>query len=143
MARDRMKFSLTRPEKEQIVKRLQEALKPHPSVVFAFLFGSFLEEGPLQDLDLAVYLDASADDPLKTLVELWEDLASQVEPPVDLCLLNDAPLALRYNATRGRLLYARDNEAEEQAYRFLERSWDEFFDFQPVMERYIEELAHA
>ncbi len=144
MPRERTQgLTLTKPEKEQIVKRLREVLRAHPSVAFAFVFGSFVEEGPFHDLDVAVYLDEAVEDPWDTLLDLWEAFASQVDLPLDVCLLNEAPLALRYGATCGRLIYARDDEAEERAYRFIERTWDEFFDFQPVMRRYIEELAHA
>lgn len=139
--RERAKsFLLNETEKEQLLRRLQEALQANPAVVFAFVHGSFLEEGPFHDIDIAVLADDALEDPLDALLELWEELAPRTEYPLDLQLLNEASLAFRYNVTRGRLIFARD---EERALQFIERTWDLFFDFQPVMERYIEELAHA
>jgi predicted nucleotidyltransferase len=130
---------LNETEKEQILRRLQEMLQANSAVVFAFVHGSFLKEGPFHDIDVAVFLDDTLEDPLDTLLELWDEVASQVEYPLDLRLLNEAPLAFRYNVTRGRLIFARD---EEEALRFIERAWDEFFDFQPILEAYTRDLIH-
>lgn len=133
-------FTLDEREKAILLEMLRAKLEQHPKVCFAFVYGSFLEEDSFHDIDMAVYLDEAVEDPINTLLKLWEALASRVEYPLDVCLLNGTPLAFRYSVTQGQLLFARD---EERAYRFIERTWDEFFDFQSLMARYIEELAHA
>ena len=44
-------------EREAILNTLQRALEMQPEVVFAHVHGSFLEDRPFHDIDLAVYLD--------------------------------------------------------------------------------------
>lgn len=92
-------------------------------------FGSAFDgtAGPLSDVDLAVLVDG----PLGWNEE--QELRSRVAevlPRVDLVVLNDAPLVLRFEVvTAGRCLFARD--AREQA-DFEILSLSRFLDFQPM-----------
>jgi hypothetical protein len=56
---------------------------------------------------------------------------------VDVRIINDAPLPFRYNVSRGIPLVLNDRNA---FFQFLERTWDEFLDFQPVAMQYLKEL---
>jgi hypothetical protein len=55
---------------------------------------------------------------------------------VDVRVLNDAPLAFRYQALRGRPLVVRDREFLDE---LRERTWDEYFDFLPFARQYLRE----
>ena len=57
--------------------------------------------------------------------------------PVDVRVINDAPLPFRYNVSRGQRIVVNDDEC---FYAFLERIWDEYFDFEPVLLQYLRDL---
>ena len=48
------------------------------------------------------------------------------------------PIAMRYAVSRGRPLLLNDVEAW---HLFRERTWDEWFDFEPIARRFVEEIA--
>lgn len=111
-----------RAEREHCLERLQAALAEEPAVVFAYAFGSFIEDRPFEDIDVAVFVEPSPH-VQRDLLAFQLDLAARLEHasgfPVDLVLLNEAPLGLRAASLAGRLLYSRD-EACRAA--FVERT---------------------
>ncbi len=126
-------------EKASLQKRLVEQLDRHPEVLFAYLHGSFVGDGPFRDLDVAVYVVPGAlpPDGLRWYeCGLATELESGATAPVDVRVLNDAPLAFRYQALKGKLLLVRDEERLEQ---FRVRTWDDYLDFAPFARRYLRE----
>lgn len=123
-----------------IKENLACCLKDRPEILFALLYGSTAEGGPFKDLDVGLFVDrtyvpASAD--LDYIFELANELENVVPYPVDVCVINDAPLPFRYNVSQGVVLVANDRAVLAH---FLERTWDEFLDFQPVAVQYLREL---
>lgn len=126
-------------EKASLEKRLADGLDRHPEVLFACLHGSFVEYGPFHDVDLAVYIapEFLPPDQLRWYeCGLATELQSRVAVPVDVRVLNDAPLAFRYQALKGRALLTRDAERMEE---FRARTWDDYLDFAPFARRYLRE----
>ena len=128
--------TLTLELRETLVSRL----KGRPEILFAILYGSAAEGGPFRDLDIALYVDrtlipAAAD--LDHAFDLAEELERVVPYPVDVRVINDAPLPFRYNVSRGTALVVND---EERFFHFLERTWDDYLDFEPVAMQYLKEL---
>ncbi len=135
-------FAIPKAEKKQVAQRLRQALQAKPEVLFAFLYGSFWE-GAFRDIDIAVFLGEKSISPERQLdyqLDLIEELAPLVDYPLDVRVLNGAPLAFRYNVYRGQLLFTRDERLSSQ---FVERTWDEYFDFLPIIDKYLEEFAHG
>ena len=115
-------------------------LQNRPEILFAILYGSAAEGRPFQDLDIGLFVDrasvpASAE--LDYAFALADELEQVAPHPVDVRVINGAPLPFRYNVSRGIPLLVNDKEAFA---RFLERTWDEFLDFQPVAMQYLKEL---
>jgi len=118
---------------------LQRELEVRPEVVLALLHGSFSKGGAYRDIDVAVWLDPerlSPDERFRYALDLSVHLHLQLGSPIDVRVLNDAPLAFRYHVLRGRPLVVRDE-------RFLDdlraRTWDDYFDFQPFARQYLRE----
>lgn len=131
---------------EDLLAALRVFLRKAPEdVVCAYLFGSAARGGPrgTSDVDVAILTLA---DPLATLesrrFELAAELERVVRRPVDLVILNDAPADLVHRVLRdGQLLLERDKSAR---LRFEVRARNEYFDLQPILERYrAGALAHA
>lgn len=93
---------------EVALARLTSALEAHPRVVFARLFGSHGrgEPGPRFGVDVAVYVrEPRPNDDL-----LFNDLATSAlhRDDVDAVILNTAPVALAFEALKGRLFVNKD-----------------------------------
>lgn len=125
----------------KIKKVLILSLKSYPEIIFAVLYGSAAEGVSFQDLDIGLFVDqelvpVSAE--LAYIFDLVDNLRQVVEYPVDVRVINDAPLPFRYNVSRGTALVINDVEIFSH---FLERTWDEFLDFQPIALGYLKELS--
>lgn len=130
---------LSGAEKERLVQALVDVLALHPEVIFAYLHGSFIGEAAFRDLDVAVCLSPEAVGP-EHMRGYESDLASEIEcvikMPVDVRVLNDAPLSFRYHVIKGRPLVVRDAELLDE---FRARTWDDYIDFAPFARRYLRE----
>ena len=136
---------------EAIQERLKEILAQEEQIYFAVLYGSAAASTPdregeasrerhFHDLDVAIWVDEEVLGPRKWLAwaaRLEAKLQRAVDYPVDLRILNDASLPFRYNVSRGIPLLINDKETW---YHFLERTWDEYLDFQPVAMAYLREM---
>jgi predicted nucleotidyltransferase len=124
-----------------LAKTLATFLSAQPEIRFAILYGSAAEGGAFRDLDIGVFMDrtqVSADADLDYAFAVADELSGLVPFPVDVRVINDAPLPFRYNVSRGIPLTGRE---EEDLYTFLERTWDECLDFKPILLEYLRDLA--
>lgn len=103
---------------KQIQKNLEEILAKYP-VHCGYLFGSCAQgnQGPLSDLDLAIYLETNLKEEQqeKITVAIQEMVAKALHLPdkVDVVLLNqELPPALERNIVYdGKLIYVKDDAA--------------------------------
>ena len=114
-----------------------DACSAQPGVVAVYLFGSTARgsAGRGSDIDVAALFEQAPphrlDGPRFTLEG---DLERGLGRPVDLVVLNDAPVDLRARVLRGgRLLLDRDPSAR---IAFEVRTRNEAFDLEPVLARY-------
>lgn len=124
---------------ETVAAALGPSFEGNPEVTAVLLYGSAAEGSPGRDLDFAVYVDRSrvpGSGDVDLALALAGEFSQAVARPVDVVVINDAPLALRYAASRGLVVLVRDAEAVA---RFKERTWDEYFDFRPVALGYLRE----
>lgn len=102
---------------DQLINLVQDLLRSCTSVVFAYLYGSFLyiETGgrispPPRDIDLAIYVQGA--DPIVVEMELQQKFFHITGLPpetMDVRSLNSAPDSFIMNVlTKGRLLLCRD-----------------------------------
>ena len=120
---------------------LIRGLADRPEILFAILYGSASEGRTFRDLDVGLYVDraqVAASDDLDYAFDLADALEAVAPHPADVRVVNDAPLGFRYNVSRGIPLVVHD--AETYA-RFLERTWDEYLDFEPVARRFLKEMG--
>lgn len=138
-------FHLASAQRGQVLDAIRQALQAQPHVLFAYVHGSFVEDRPVHDVDVAVYL---APDAARDTTFLALDLAAQLERalppdlrlPVDVRVLNDAPTGFRYHAFRGRLLYSCDEELRAAV---VERTLQIYLDLAPILRRALKEAMAA
>jgi len=88
--------------KKSLLNIIKNYMEENRAIKFAYLFGSHArgDDGPLSDIDLAIYLDNRFDFfscRLKFMEELSRILKAQ---PFDLLVLNNSPLTLQYEIIR-------------------------------------------
>ena len=110
-------------------------LESHPEILFAYLFGSQAtgKARANSDVDIAVYLSKkirskqTLDWRLTLMAELSRVLRTDA---VEIIVLNEAPLVLRYEVvSKGKLLVNADPSKELD---FKLRTRDEYFDTAPL-----------
>ena len=120
---------------EERLATLGHALEACPDVVFAYLFGSAATGNlrPLSDVDIAVYLDETAD-PVDVRLDVLGMVTKHLgTDEVDLVVLNTAPTALS-----GRILGTRRVILDREPFRrhrFESLALRKFFDFRSVEHR--------
>lgn len=97
-----------RAEKEAIRQHLRQLLEQRPEISFAYLHGSFVDRADYHDVDVALYLDPPTAEPFDYETELSATLTLALHVPVDVHVLNGAPLGFQHQVLRGELLFARD-----------------------------------
>ncbi|MCD4844268.1 MAG: nucleotidyltransferase domain-containing protein [Methanosarcinales archaeon] len=126
-------------EKNRIRGILKEVIATIRVVEFAYIYGSFPEDWGFHDIDVAVYLTRTEHvDPLECELSIASMLERRIRLPVDVRVLNHAPNSFCYEVTRGEVIFSRN---EEVRFCFVERTWNKYLDFKPVMEIILHELA--
>jgi len=111
-------------ERERVATRLAHELGQEAGVAFAYLHGSFVGGTAFHDVDVAVVAALPSAEAFP-VAALAERLSAAGALPVDVRLLNGAPVSFAYHAFRGRLLFSRDEELltgvlEDAARRYLD-----------------------
>lgn len=126
---------------KEYVPRLKENLLLRPEISFAYLHGSFLDEGlPFHDIDVAIYLVPERTEEIDVFdyeMELSVELTRLLCFPVDVHVLNGAPLGFQHSVLQGELLFARD---EDFLADFIEKVSLEYMEFAYLGRLYLREV---
>ncbi|MDL1959205.1 MAG: nucleotidyltransferase domain-containing protein [Deltaproteobacteria bacterium] len=134
-------YILTPVEKQRLSGRLAVLLGACPEVIFAYVYGSFLEDIPCHDIDLGVYVTGVKR--AKTIlhgVDLAGSFSRELGIPVDVRILNYAPNSFVYRVIRGKLIL--DNNPEVRS-RVVEETIKHYLDLKPLRFRAIREAFAA
>jgi len=128
-------YNLPSEDREKIKKRITDFLINRKEVLFAYIHGSFIENRPFRDIDVAIYVDGDHD--LAYELEMEEELTWFVGFPVDVRVINDAPVMFRFKALGGELLFSKDDNARCE---FEEGTLREYHDYSYYLRRYGRDL---
>jgi predicted nucleotidyltransferase len=132
------------PEERRGIQRILSGfLEGEEGILFAYLHGSFSEGRPFRDIDVAVLVEETKipqrkglDFELRASIKLEE----RVKIPVDVKVINYAPLGFQYHSTAGTMLMCRNDDVR---IGFLTRIRSLYFDFAPGRKRFLLEMLHA
>lgn len=106
-------YTLTKKEREKIMKKIKKDLSKRKEIVFAYLYGSFLKDPCFRDIDLGVYLNERVIKPEKFFSyqkKLGQELKIPAKYLLDLRILNEAPFSFLASVfSRGKLILSRDD----------------------------------
>ncbi|MFZ5634010.1 MAG: type VII toxin-antitoxin system MntA family adenylyltransferase antitoxin [Bacillota bacterium] len=134
------KFFLNGSQKKKTVETVKNILCSRTEINFAYIHGSFTGDNGFRDIDIALYLekDLLGDRELKYEIDLEIKLEEVLTYPVDVRVLNHAPLSFQFQVIKGGiLLFERD---EESRVDFQVKTLDFYFDFAPFRRRYLKEM---
>ena len=121
-------------QKNSLTSRIKDLLLRQESVLFAYLYGSFLRAGPFRDIDVAAYADPAAFKNTGEMFSYGLSLAAKVDlavsgVTVDLRLVNLAPTPFKFSViTRGKVIFTKE---EQKRIDFEVRTRSLYFDFLP------------
>lgn len=146
MLKDRL-LDCTPAERQAILTALREAMEAERRVLFAYVHGSFTERRPFHDIDVAVYLDLADPQAMRVFaLQLAADLERALSRlfdqylPLDIRVLNHAPLGFRYHALWGTLLLSRDDDLLAQ---ILAQTASRYLDLKPLWQQALKEAMSA
>ncbi len=125
------KIKMNRDKKEEIVGRIKEYLDKRKEVLFAYIFGSFVKSDEFSDIDIALYVDG--DFSLKYEFEIEDDLEAILKIPVDVRVINNAPVSFSYGVLKDGLLI-KDNDIRSD---FQVMKFKEYMDYVHLRDAYI------
>ncbi len=103
-------YELPAEERGRIIDLLRERLGCVDDIVFAYIHGSFVEGSPFRDIDIAVWIK-SEDKAFYYTVDFSANLQVEVGIPIDIHVLNEAPLTFKHHVfTSGKLLHSKNEE---------------------------------
>jgi len=120
---------------------LSSALERRPEIVFAYVYGSFAEGRPFRDVDVGVCLARVEEERFGAYaIDLGLELEGILGFPIDVRVLNTAPLSFLYNVFRGELLVSRDDDLRAEK---VEDAVRHHLDTEPLVRRSLRELAEG
>ncbi|MCX7794428.1 MAG: nucleotidyltransferase domain-containing protein [Thermodesulfovibrionales bacterium] len=132
-------YTVNADERNKLLFNIKSILSGHEEIIFAYIYGSFIDPVAsfFRDIDIGIYVDET-----KILSEQFIDysiaLSLKIESaikkyPVDVVLLNIAPLSLAFRITQGELLFIRDEGLWTD---FVTKTWSMYHDH-AITSRYI------
>lgn len=127
-------------KKRPLIERLAAALQNRDEVMFAYIYGSFAEGLAFHDIDVGVYtLEITEEESTNYSLILGQMLSKELQVPVDIRVLNFAPVSFLYEVIRGNLIFERN---EEIRIRVVEQTIQRYLDLKPMILRGIKEAFH-
>ncbi|MEM1554223.1 MAG: nucleotidyltransferase domain-containing protein [Thermoproteota archaeon] len=112
-------------KREALLQELKRILEKLDDVLFAYIYGSFIEREFFRDVDVAVWINNS-EEAFRHEVELSSKLEAELGIPIDIHVFNEAPLPFKYVVfTKGRLLFSKD---EEVRWRIIDKTVRQYAD---------------
>ncbi|MGQ9825219.1 MAG: nucleotidyltransferase domain-containing protein [Desulfotomaculales bacterium] len=124
------RLALTGRKREKITRQLKHLLAKRREIIFAYLFGSFLTDPCFRDLDIGIYLREETvprERALEYELSLGAELEQEIHYPVDVKVLNYAPVPLCHSVSGGEVIFSRN---EGVRYDWVEKTWDMYLDMQ-------------
>lgn len=134
VATERVLHRIDARERAKVVGIVTQILAVERHVLFAYLFGSFAQDGPFHDIDVGILFDTT-ETPMsaeRAAFDLAGRLVAATRFPVDVVALNGRPVTFRFHVYAGEALVVND---EDRLTQELERTMAEYFDIEPVLRR--------
>jgi len=125
--------------KKEVLEKIESVIESREEVLFAYIFGSFIENETFNDIDLAIYIDENNISTKEIFYEI--ELSNQVEEiikiPVDVIVLNRTSDFVLHRVSKGILI---KNSDDDMRINFITTHWKSYLDFRNKIHEHIEEM---
>ena len=137
-----MSHTLSRSEKEKVIQIISSHLfQQYDEILAVYIFGSFISERHFSDIDIGIITAMGLNKPLDFELKLENRLEKLIKYPVDVRILNRAPISFSQNVFRtGRVII---DKTPNMRADFEGRILKQYFDFSPFQQRYLQEVTNA
>ncbi|ODS31119.1 MAG: nucleotidyltransferase [Candidatus Scalindua rubra] len=139
-------YTLKDKQKEDVVSLVKHELESRVEIIFSYIYGSFIEsEMPFfRDIDIGVYVSKDIVLP-DQFIDYTLSLSLEIESflnryPIDVVVMNDAPLTLLFKITQGRLLFAKNEDLWTD---LVTKTWALYHDHNITSRDLLEQLIKA
>jgi len=130
-------YKFSEEQKTQILSVIREVLAREDEIIFAMVYGSFVEDLPFRDIDLGIYvknLNTTSYFDYEFDISQKVQLALESNIPIDVRIVNLAPLPFKFRVITGMLLFTQDDRVWEEFAIEVARA---YMDMAPLREKYI------
>ena len=128
--------------KRVIAEKIAAALAGKDDVCFAYIFGSFASKDGFKDIDVGIFIsDENIASHLSLELELERELEDAVRMPVDVRIINNAPLSFVYNVLRQKFVIVDKDKTWRADFEGL--VYKKYFDFKYLRDEYLREIINA
>ncbi len=125
------KQSIGPDEKERLTAAIAARLSTEENIVFAYLHGSFETDKSFRDIDVAIYVTATATIDYESDMSL--KLSAAIGREVEVKIINNSPVAFQMAPLQhGRLLFSRNEDARTDFLESVGRRYREYAHFRNI-----------
>ncbi len=136
------KKEINQQDKQSLFKKMNSKLNETESIVFAYIFGSYARDEKFSDVDVGVFINEDyAGDHLSFELSLERELESLTRLPIDVRIINKAPLSFIYHVIKEGILVV-DKDVSKRA-DFEGMIFKKYFDFSYYRKQYLKEVINA
>ncbi len=127
---------------EKTIAVIKKLLKEKDGVVFAYMHGSAVSSETYHDIDIGLYIEndmvnTGKYNTMDYIIPAEQNLEKEIGVPVDIQILNTAPLSFRYSVVTHGIVLIDTNPLIRERFELMARV--HYFDFRPKAEEYLRE----
>lgn len=133
---------LSQKEKDILIGRIFSVLQQNEYILFAYIYGSFASNKEFNDIDVGIFIsDENMKSPLQMELDLEGELEDKIKTPVDVRIINHAPLSFIYNVLKSGFVAVDKDISLRSDFEGL--IFKKYFDFQYLRKEYLREIVNA
>ncbi len=137
-----MKKQIPESEKQSIIERISSRLKRQKKINFAYIFGSFVSEKKFSDIDIGIFVASESNiDSLYFELKMEKELHSLLHLPVDVRIVNNAPLSFVYHVIKEGILIKDEDPSQRADFEGL--IFKKYLDCAFFRKQYLKEVINA
>ncbi len=138
----KQKRVLNTEEKKHLIEKIAAFLQERGYILFAYIFGSFTSGKSFNDIDVGIFISAEKPESLLGLeLAMERELGDILHIPVDVRVINNAPLPFTYNVLKSGAVILDNNKSLRTDFEGL--IYKKYFDYKHLRNEYLREIVNA
>jgi len=134
--------NIAKQDRQLITGEISSLLEKKKDIIFAYIYGSFVRSDKFSDIDIGIFVRKKRSlEPLNYEFKFEKEIQSFIHLPVDVRIINHAPLSFVYNVIKEGILIT-DKDASIRA-DFEGIIFKKYLDFAFFRKQYLKEVVNA